>query len=136
VQRITGETASELIANRMAFVATHERVLERVRARAEQVDAERALLARQREAVADQEAVLKRRRADLKDYAKELAESRAETAKAVAALEEMSQKLFDYRVLLQKTEEANVRDHNKIVDLEKQVRQLDGSSRPSRSSRD
>jgi len=139
MQRITGEAAHELIADRMAFAAAHGRVLERVRAKAAQVDDETALLARQRELIDDlmkePQGVLPRRRLEVKSYEKELADSRAETAAQIKKLEGMSQKLFDYRVLLQKTEEENVKGYRDLVELEKQIKQLEGSSPSGRAGR-
>jgi len=134
IQDISGELVREVVSDRMAFVANHQRMVDSLRDRADEVESEVALLARAQLALADQKALLKRREADVASYEIELAASRAATAVEMAKLTAMSKRLFEFRVILRDTERGNKRDYQTIVELEKKIRELENTARLTRKS--
>jgi hypothetical protein len=129
VQQMSSDLTRELVAERLQFVAAHGVLLESVLERAAQTAAEVALLAREQQSLTDQEGLVKRRQADVKQAEQELAESRARTAVEMQKLQSMSQRLFDLRVILRDTRAKNLEGEEKIRDLEKRIRDLESKAK-------
>ena len=85
-----------------------------------QLDMHRLLLERKQKELADHEADLVRRRADVKFYQNQLAEAREETAKHLKELRAMSDVLYQKRVELRDDTIENQKREKKIRQLEYQ----------------
>jgi hypothetical protein len=125
VRQMYADLLREMSAERLQFVGAHGVLLEAVIEKAAQTEAEVALLAREQQNLTDQEGLVKRRQADVKQHEDELAEARARTAAELKKLEEMSQKLFDLRIILRDTRAKNLGGEQKIRELERRIRELE-----------
>jgi len=124
-QQIYSDLIQALVADRLNFTAAHGVLLEAVTERASQVESEVSLLAREQKKLADQDALVKRRLRDVKQYEEDLAKSRAETTAEVKKLETMSEKLFKLRVILRDSRVQNINGEKKIRDLEAKIKELE-----------
>jgi hypothetical protein len=111
--------------DRSLFAGENDKLIDRIKERAAQVQAEAALLVRTQQLVAAHEEQLKKRRRDVKQYEDELAEAQAATMKELKELRKVSANLFDKRIDLREKTEDNQK-------LEKEIRSLESEVSPVR----
>jgi hypothetical protein len=116
--QIAAELRSEWGREQATFAVRHARVLDRVRERAAQVDAENAEIKRLNELVVAHEEQLKKKRLTVKNYKDELAEARDQTDKDVKELRDLAALLHQERIKLR-----DAMDNNQKI--EKQIRTLE-----------
>jgi hypothetical protein len=138
VRQLAEELTQRGLEDRIAFVESHQALLEEARERALLVEAELALLKNQTNLKTEQEALLKRRGLDLETYAGdkdkavvgELEKAKQETAKALQALRQRTQDLFDLRIKLRDANKVNQDAEALIRKREKEIRELERNASP------
>jgi len=92
---------------RQGIALAHEQVVDELRARAVQLEAETAELARAQQKRSAQESLVARRQKDVENFTEDLAKARQVTAARMQELNEMNQALFDIRIRLRDALAAN-----------------------------
>jgi hypothetical protein len=107
------------------YVAANQALLEQARSLSRQLDADMALLEREKFMTAQQESVLNRRRADIGLYENDLREEQKQTAEVFRQLEARAREVFDARLRLRDYEVNNLKALRRIEKREGQVRELE-----------
>jgi hypothetical protein len=113
--QIASELQTEWGRQQSTFAVRHARVLDRLRDRARQVEAENAQIKKLNDLVNAHEEQLKKKRVTVKTYQDDLAEARDQTAKDVKELRDLAALLHKERLKLRDAMDTNQK-------LEKQIR--------------
>jgi hypothetical protein len=97
LDQIARELGVELTRDRTSFVQTHEKLLNHIRDRADQVETQNQLLLKKKEAVAEKQKIVERRKLDIDIAEKELAAAQKVTGERMQELLKMSKELYEIR---------------------------------------
>jgi hypothetical protein len=115
---------------RGTFVSDNQALLEEARHASRQLDTDVALLNREQRLAMQQDAVLKRRREDIKLYQGDLLEEQKQTAAMFELLGARARKVYDLRLRLRDANGNNQRGLREIEKREAQIRELERDTSP------
>ena len=125
LRKLDDYLAATVAEERYYFLADHAALVEEIRQRAALIQTELDLKAENERKLGIQEELVKKRLLDVKQHKEELEESRAETAKKVKELRELSQDLLSKRVEARDVIRDTQAAEKKIRELEKQIIELE-----------
>jgi hypothetical protein len=118
LSRMTEELGLETKRDRTLFVTTHQALVNELQQGAAKVAELSEALARQKDLVAKQQALVARRKEDVKLFEGELNKLSKETAERLTEVRTMSDELYKIRVATRNAAEANQKYEKKIHSLE------------------
>lgn len=118
LERIAEEMRLDISRDRTLFVTTHQELVNQLQLAAAKEVALSEALAREKDLLARQQALVNRRKTDIDKYQAELTRRRKETADRLAAVKEMTDELYKVRIATRNASEANQKYETQIRSLE------------------